>query len=366
MTQYLSDKIKVMSAFCIILVLYIHSGFHDLPHEILGMPMNHYLQQAISGMLGRCAVPIFFTISGYLFWRTILSQPTQAGQWAVLIQKMKSRVKTLLIPYVIAAFSLPLFYLLMDHVPAAAPFINASGLADSLWDNSIGELLISLFYDGGNGAPMTFQLWFLRDLIVLVALSPIFWALQRKIGFQWMLPVLFVCTCIYHGLIPFWGAFWFLLGGFCSTTSWRVPASWAYASIPIYMLLSAAEMIFPSDLWAYFKTPITGIGCLALWTLCDMLLARSLTPLKGDIHFSLQKHHLLTVACGYTFFVYLYHEPALNIVRKLVALPWGHSSAGFAFSYLVSPWIFALIMVGIGSMFKKWLPRVYGVLVGGR
>ena len=62
MNQILSDKIKVMSMVCIILVLYIHTGFHDYPHEILGMPFNHYLQNAISGMLGRTAVPIFYMI----------------------------------------------------------------------------------------------------------------------------------------------------------------------------------------------------------------------------------------------------------------------------------------------------------------
>ncbi len=34
MNQYFSEKIKVVSFFSIILVLYIHSGFHDYPHEI--------------------------------------------------------------------------------------------------------------------------------------------------------------------------------------------------------------------------------------------------------------------------------------------------------------------------------------------
>ena len=67
-TTYLSDKIKVLSFAAIILVLYIHSGFHDYPHEILGMEFNHALQSVISGKLGRCAVPLFFMISGSLFF----------------------------------------------------------------------------------------------------------------------------------------------------------------------------------------------------------------------------------------------------------------------------------------------------------
>lgn len=34
MTPFLSQKIKLLSLISIILVLYIHSGFHDYPNEI--------------------------------------------------------------------------------------------------------------------------------------------------------------------------------------------------------------------------------------------------------------------------------------------------------------------------------------------
>ncbi len=68
MTKFLSDKFKVLSFISIILVLYIHSGFHDYPNEIQGMVFNTNLQNFISGMIGRCAVPLFYAISGYLFF----------------------------------------------------------------------------------------------------------------------------------------------------------------------------------------------------------------------------------------------------------------------------------------------------------
>ena len=53
-TSYLSAKLRILSFFSIILVLYIHSGFHDYPHEIQGMTFNFKLQDFISGMMGRC------------------------------------------------------------------------------------------------------------------------------------------------------------------------------------------------------------------------------------------------------------------------------------------------------------------------
>lgn len=55
MTKFLSDKFKVLSFISIILVLYIHSGFHDYPNEIQGMVFNTNLQNFISGMIGRCS-----------------------------------------------------------------------------------------------------------------------------------------------------------------------------------------------------------------------------------------------------------------------------------------------------------------------
>lgn len=60
MTQYLSDKLRVLSLISIIFVLYIHSGFHA--DEIEGMVMNDSVQEFISGMMGRCAVPLFYVI----------------------------------------------------------------------------------------------------------------------------------------------------------------------------------------------------------------------------------------------------------------------------------------------------------------
>lgn len=64
MTQYQSEKLKVLSFVVILLMLYIHSSFYDIPNEIQGMAFNHYLQESISGMLGRCAVLLFYAISG--------------------------------------------------------------------------------------------------------------------------------------------------------------------------------------------------------------------------------------------------------------------------------------------------------------
>lgn len=85
MTPFLSQKIKLLSLISIILVLYIHSGFHDYPNEIQGMPFNFKLQDFISGKIGRCAVPLFYAISGYLFFLNLNNKN-------ILWAKIKKRI----------------------------------------------------------------------------------------------------------------------------------------------------------------------------------------------------------------------------------------------------------------------------------
>lgn len=75
MSKYISDKIKILSFVCIILVLYIHSGFSNevliLNEKKTEMQTIYILQFIISGMVGRIAVPLFYIISGYLFFLNV-------------------------------------------------------------------------------------------------------------------------------------------------------------------------------------------------------------------------------------------------------------------------------------------------------
>lgn len=172
--KFTSEKIKVMSFLSIILVLYIHSGFHDYPNEIAGMPFNHVLQKSISGMLGRIAVPLFYMISGFLFFQNVESLND-------VLKKMKKRVRTLVVPFFIAALFMPAFLWGMSNIPFAAQFFNGGGVDYS--NMPIRTLLCSLFFMTADGdAPIAFHLWFLRDLIVIVAASPLLYCVKKRVN----------------------------------------------------------------------------------------------------------------------------------------------------------------------------------------
>lgn len=170
MTQYLSDKFKVLSLISIILVLYIHSGFHDYPNEIQGMIFNANLQNFISGMIGRCAVPLFYAISGYLFFTGLYGG--RNANYQKLWFKIKKRGKTLLVPYIIACLFPVVFNLALEFIPGIEQFVNNKGISKN-FHQPIDKILNFIYFDSGNGSPYAFHLWFLRDLIFIVILSPI-------------------------------------------------------------------------------------------------------------------------------------------------------------------------------------------------
>lgn len=167
MTKFLSDKFKVLSFISIILVLYIHSGFHDYPNEIQGMVFNTNLQNFISGMIGRCAVPLFYAISGYLFFTGLYDGGN--ANYPKLWFKIKKRGKTLLVPYIIACLFPVVFNLVLEFIPGIEQFVNNKGISKN-FHQPIDKILNFIYFDSGNGSPYAFHLWFLRDLIFIVVL----------------------------------------------------------------------------------------------------------------------------------------------------------------------------------------------------
>lgn len=348
MTQYLSDKLRVLSLVSIILVLYIHSGFHA--DEIEGMMWNDSVQTFVSGMMGRCAVPLFYVISGYLFFLKV-----PEGMKSIY-GKMKKRVGTLVVPYIIGCLFFVGFGVLMAVLPRVSKYMNSSMMP--LFSNPVGEILRSIFYDAGNGSPCAFQLWFLRDLILIVATSPLWYLLLKHL--RWILVVTsFGLTYLHIPFIPFYALFWFLLGGqLVQVKNKYGGASLTVFTIVVFLFLSVVQLFMPDMIdWELVKIPIIILGLISIWGIYDMVLGKD---------FKLSEHRWLATACQFTFFIYLFHEPTLNIVRKLIVVVLGKNEFGYLASYLISPWIFTACAVFAGLLFRKYLPKVYNICTGGR
>ena len=155
-----------------VLVVYLHSR-----PEVIGagadmecMPKLLNLTNLISGNITRIAVPAFFFISGYLFFRNI-----EKWEWSRYFDKLERRFHTLVVPFVVwNLLILGIFFFIQTFVPSLIhnehELIRNYGLSHYL--SAFG---LNVFEK-----PICYQLWFIRDLIVLVLLYYLHYQLHLK------------------------------------------------------------------------------------------------------------------------------------------------------------------------------------------
>lgn len=349
MSLYVSDKIKVFSVVSTMLVLYIHSGFHD--YEVRGMLTVEITQKIISQIIGKLAVPLFFTISGFLFFNSF-----PKGIFSVF-EKMQKRVHTLLIPYLFACIFCVVLSFMVASIPWTSKFMNANILP--LFKEKWHTIFLYTFYNYGEGnGPVAFQLWFLRDLIITVLFSPILYFMIKYL--KWGSFFFFLILNYLHiGFIPVSAMFWFTFGALLvgTNTNRRRPLR-GIVLFPLFVIISSFQEYNPNFwMWRHSEIPLILLGCIAFWQVFDAVISSE---------FKLKEHFFLSKLAGCTFFIYLYHVPALNVPRKLIVALLGKNEWGYLFSYLIAPWIFVILALIVSGILKLYVPRFYGILTGGR
>ena len=114
------------------------------------------------------AVPLFFAISGYLFFNN-----AETFSATVYKKKLKSRMHSLVIPYFLWS---SIFLFIKIILEAVSPEMLSAGLLSG----GIFFVLKSFFVYAPNGTPLVSQFWFLRDLIFIVFFTPLLYFCFRK------------------------------------------------------------------------------------------------------------------------------------------------------------------------------------------
>lgn len=214
-----------------LLVVFIHT--HNAQWQLIETGSAPTLASFLSGILPTFAVPLFFALSGYLFFYKV-----SAFSLDCYVGKVRRRMLTLAVPYLLwnlIAFGLYALQSKLSGHALAYPF------SPELWWNC-RELAAPFtnvwgFTVGASTAPIQQPLWFMRDLMLIVLLSPLIYGLLRRGGW-WKLLVL--GAVYYTGLWPnpggisFMGIWYFSLGAWFSITRrdvvsftrpWLIPAA---------------------------------------------------------------------------------------------------------------------------------------------
>lgn len=355
MIEYLSQKIKAVSFFAIIMVIILHCYNLDMYQKINALEVekntNWFIQTIISYGATRIAVPLFFIISGYLFFFTFNGNSD-------FILKIKKRFNTLVIPYLFWSFFGILFYYVLQSIPQTQEFFSKKPIREY----STGELLDVAFIN-----IIPYQLWFIRDLIILTLVSPAIYFLIKKLNFWFLLFIL-----------PFWflnqdsiffaseSILFFSLGVFLTL----------HYQKSLELILPKKYMIIATILWMMFLLlkivaekygyiPSIGIqilhkisilfGIISFWSLYDLLFKANPS--------GIQKYKPLF---AFTFFIYAFHEPILTIIKKGLFYILGKQENKLILVYVLSPFLTIVICLIVGYCLKKLLPNVFKLITGNR
>lgn len=355
MNKWLGTKFKILSALLTIAVVLIHShNLIELVHyqqTSTDFLIVKFIQDLISNGIARIAVPIYFLLAGYLFFVNL------DGKIDEFIVKIKKRIRSLFIPYIIWC-TLGVLVLTALHY---LPFFNTFFTENLLSHISVKDFVNFYIY------PVPYQLWFIRDLMVLVLLSPVIFILLKYVKFPFLLILLVAWVLEYEVVkVRIEAIFYFSLGAYLVAFKEQlqiipVDRKFPIISMTLWIVLLSMKMIVghligEKELIVLLlsKTAIVA-GIWATWTVYDyFVIDKDMVPLLES---------KLTI---YSFFLYEWHEPVLLILKKVLFGIFGRTPITALVFYFVVPVIAIAAGVAVAVFLSKYLSKAYAVLTGGR
>lgn len=355
-----------------IMVMFIHMNTNviNLLEADFGLLSGHGFYNVVgitfSHVLTHVAVPTFFLISGFLFF---LNFPKWS--WDGYKKKLHSRVKTLLIPYIlwnVLPILLAILGMLGIVVLKGKPI---EGLIDYI--SKYDWHVFYDYYDWGSTrvnwlgenlrmtGPYDLPLWFLRDLIVVTILSPVIYFAVRRLK-------IFVIGILFFAYIS---RIWTLLPGF------QISAFF-YFTTGAYFALNKINIVQFSNKYRFLIVPMCFVLLIptVIFDGVNTIIGQNVYPLfvctgvftafiiasNCITKLNVLPNKLLVSSC---FFIYAIHgvgipligTPLSFICRALHKVIPGNSGIEEGLCYLVSPFLTAFVCIVVLTMARRVLPK---------
>lgn len=314
-----------------------------------GLTMYHTISFFISRILVAVAVPLYFFISGYLFfYRTSFSISAYK-------KKLESRIMSLLVPYIFWNL-----VVLVAHwgVTLLLSIEMMSGTYKLVKNYTLLDYLRS-FWNINGTMPINGVLWFIRDLMVMIVCSPLVYLAIRYLG--WYALLILGCIWIigYTPAIPQMTAiFFFTLGAWFSINNRNFVVDFK----PFFPIGAMLYLIYAIGIvgaeraegYTYVINASILMGIVAVIALTAYFIE------KGKWKSSA----FLTGSC---FLVYAFHQLPLNFYdRVLFRIFHPVSDWQFLLIYFSGPILIITLDLLIYALLKKCFPRFAAVITGGR
>lgn len=334
----------------IVFVVYIHS-FGE-PKEVGTIdfgslsPMDFYnlFRISISHVLTHIAVPTFFFISGYLFFGKL-----EVWNKAVYLDKLKRRVRTLLIPYLIwnTLYILLTVQSISRHegLDALLAFLDEKGWLLLYWKVYLVPL------------------WYIRDLMVVSLLSPLIYYLFKhaRLFGLFLLLVCYVVPTDIKFLIPLKTAFFFF--GFGAYLRLHKADPTTFTEKYKYALYILAFLLWIIDTRFDGHNTTTGNLIYPFFIIAGSLAMINLATTCIRKGWQIPRFLIQS-----TFFVYVSHEIMItDFSGILLRHVFGQDNMLSLYaSYLLAPVLAVTVCLLLYAFLKRFFPKTCTILTGQR
>ncbi|WP_377296829.1 acyltransferase [Rhizobium sp. SGZ-381] len=347
--QNISSRINLMRILLISGIVFVH-----VPYDLDASPFIEpngffdWVRVFLGESLFRIGVPCLSAISGYLLFHKGLETFDYR-------RTLLSKSRTVLLPFLLWNFAALLFVLLIQH------FGMGIGYFPDLWGSSFGEWLNHTL--AFNDFPVNLPLYFLRDLMVCILISPILAFLVRRVPTA-VLGVLFlvaVFPALTSGIVLKQSIlFSFTLGIFFALYRVDLKRLDPYA-LPIAALVLALAAVLALGLFNtgpdypdtlnILRNTLAILGAVGFWVISAPLVRTRLGQRMAN-------------SGSLSFWTFCAHYPLL----VLLWMVWNrHADAAlYPVFYVVSVLITFTALIISNRLALRYVPGLYEVLTGSR
>lgn len=374
--KILSTTIEVLRFPLALAVIFIHMGpsvvnlidakfslfTHEGLYNLIGIVFSH--------VLTHIAVPCFFLISGFLFFLNF-----RKWSWLEYRRKMKSRLTTLFIPYMLWNVTPWLLAIIRIGVKNALGSNTFTQLGEYLTDYNINVLYNCHQWSGSTNwlgkhlfmtAPYDLPLWFLRDLIFMSILTPIIFFFIKRLKLLYIVVLFLAYISRIWILIPgltITACFYFSLGAFLSLNSINIISfvhKFRYIFVPLSVVLFILCVVYD------------GINTTVGQNIFPFFIFTTVFSVFYIVAFAVKKYDikpnkLLVSSC---FLIYAFHALSLPVIISPLSLCTRVLNTLFPkfpiANYLIVPFVTALVCILIMQIGKMILPGVTKWYTGNR
>lgn len=363
--QFLSQKFRFWSFVSMLFLVVVHAYNLDNrylePFTTVDEPLRFttFIEYFFANGILRFRIPMLFAISGYLF---------ALGDTKPHSERIKSRVQSLVIPYLLWSFIGIGLTFFLERFTQTQGFVRAADLSKPIVEYGVEDYLTRGFL-----FPIPFQLWFIRVLFVYnLAYLLIRRVVERspKIWFYTLIPIWLILP-IHLGFIEPEGLLFFSLGVWLQKRNFNLETIPHFGKMRLSVPIAAGAWIFLTiaktliafagihDQFAFLAITMLhriceGLGLYVAWFGMDALVRWCM------------EHRWFRWSSSFSFIIYALHVPLVNYLLFPAFQVSSNIPMFRLMLFIALPSIIILFCIGVGAFLRRVAPPVYSVLTGGR